>query len=58
MTKNTTHAAILDVVSRVTMTLDMADGRSVSSSANVFGQGSVADAWRGVVPGQWEGLDL
>ncbi len=47
-----------DVASRVTVTLQTDDGKTVSGSASVSTQTSVDDPWRGVAPGEMEVLEL
>jgi len=53
-----TQTQALDVVSRVLVTLDMDDGRSVSATAGLLGQRAVSDPWLGPVPGEMPTLEL
>lgn len=52
-----TQTTETEVVERVTITLQGADGSSVSASAVVTGQAAVRDPWLGAVPGELPALE-
>ena len=53
-----TQTTALDVVSRVTVTVTLTNGQSVSGSMLVAAQAAAADAWTGPVPGVLPVLQL
>jgi len=53
-----TQTTALDVVSRVTVTVTLTNGQSVSGSTLVAAQAAAADAWTGPVPGVLPVLQL